>query len=154
MRSRDPEGQIGVFKRYSQVPPRYRLDQHESVFDGRDVWAEFLAADDRREHVRTNDQAALRRVEAEWKGHMAERGRHHALATPADVNEWVVSSLDQRALSTTQHPYWAYIEGLYSWMLDRTDYPHLYHPVIMAAVEYEPARRVWDQRISHRDRTQ
>lgn len=153
-RSREPEGQLGVFKRLADVPGRYRLSNHQATFEGRDVWAEFLAADDRRAYVRTTDQQAIDRVRREWTEFMADRPRHYALATPADVNEWVKSSLDRRALATTQHPYWAYIEGLYTWLQERTDYPHLYHPVRMAAVEYDEARQVWDYRCSHRDRGQ
>lgn len=151
-RSRAPEGQIGVFKQYAEVPQKYRLEKFTKEFENRDAWSEFVSAGDRREYMRTSDDSAIQRVEREWKQHMEPHRGHHALATPGDVNEWVRSSLKKRALATTQHPYWAYIEGFHSWMQKRTDYPHLYHPVRMAAVGYSEAREVWEYRCSHRER--
>lgn len=153
MKSDDPAEHVGVYKRYVDVPPHHRLSNHEARYTDRDVWAEFVAAEDRRKWMRTNDTAAIERVERTWKSHMDQRGTHHALATPADVNDFVETSLLTRALATTQHPYFSYVEGFYTWMQSRTDYPHVYHPVRMAAVEYPESREVWDYRMSHRART-
>lgn len=154
MRGTEPEQHVGVYKRLDDVPPHHLLSNHEEAWADRDVWAEFIAAADRTAWVRTKDTAAIERVEREWKAHCERAGVHHALATPEVVNDWAETSLLLRALATTQHPYWAYIEGFYSWLQSRTDYPHLYHPVRMAAIAYPESRKVWDYRISHRERHQ
>lgn len=152
MKSDDPSTHVGVYKRYEDVPGHYRLDQYARQYDGRDVWAEFIAADDRSAWLRTTNTVAIERVEREWKAHCEQAGVHHALATPEVVNDWAASSLASRSVTTTQHPYWSYIEGFYSWLQSRTDYPHVYHPVRMAAIAYPEAREVWDYRMSHRAR--
>lgn len=41
-KSPDPADRMGVYKRLTDVPARYRLSQFAGEYDGRDVWEEFL----------------------------------------------------------------------------------------------------------------
>ena len=152
-KSADPADRVGVYKQFADVPARYRLQQHAAAYADRDVWAEFMAVQreqydsDRFEQVSAN-------AAADWKDHMTERGRHHALATPDDVEAWCAELLDRLALRTAYNKYWIRIEQFYDWMLWHTDHPHLYHPPRMAAVEYSDgsAGNIWAKKISHNRR--
>ncbi|MFC6837227.1 hypothetical protein [Halomarina ordinaria] len=79
---------------------------------------------------------------------MAARDRHHALATPADVNTWCEDLLEGRSAKTVYREYWVRVEHFYSWLQSHTDYPHVYHPPLMAVVECDASRRIWDAKLS------
>lgn len=104
-KSLDPTDRLGVYKRLSDVPDRYRLSNHAAAYEGRDVWHEFCTeyeyaqADDNR-YEEEVDRAGDR-----WQGFTAERGRHHALATPDDVEAWCVDLLSNRSTRRT-YDYW------------------------------------------------
>jgi hypothetical protein len=144
----DPRDYMGVYKTLDDVPDRYRFHQHAAAYDGHDVFQEFL--DERLFEGITSDTARreIRRTERRWKSHMDERGRHHALATPDDVEAWFADLLDRFAKTTLQKAYFRTLEGFFTWLQNHTDHPHVYHPVWMAsAVPDTATRELWDYKI-------
>lgn len=148
--SANPNDRMGVYKTLADVPERYRLRQHQAAFDGRDVWAEYTTQSyfqqypDASESVRESVERAGRY----WKEYMADRGRHHALATPEDVGVWSTRLLDRVTVNTAYNEYWIRIEGMYSWLQSHTEYPHVYHPFWIAVTEYDSARKIWNHKLS------
>lgn len=149
-KSPDPRDRMGVFKRLDDVPERYRLHHHAAAYDGRDVWSEFLSEYlfPRFNSGRFKEDA--RRAGRYWKEHMADRDRHHALATPADVETWMADLLDRLKLKTAYNSYWVRIERFYWWLQWRTDHPHNYHPVLMAAANGEASEEIWEEKMARR----
>lgn len=149
----DPRGRMGIYKSLADVPDRYRLKFRGDAYANRDVWAEFLDA--QTEHYDSPTfLKKSRRAGAYWMAHMEEQGRHHALATPDDVETFVDSLLEDRAVSTVYHPYWTRLEAFYDWLQWHPAHPHRYHPVLMAAADGEAAGRVWQFKLTrNRNRT-
>lgn len=133
---------MGVFKRLEDVPDSYRFERFAEQYEGQDVWGDYL---DSLPSTYDSDHyhASLRKAGHSWKAHMADRGRHHALGTPEDVETWCVHLAKTRTLGTVNKEYFVRVEGLYDWLQYHTDHPHCYQPVLMAAAEYETARMVW-----------
>lgn len=134
-KSTDPRDYMGIYKRLPDVPDRYRLSQYAAAYDGRNVWAEYLEASlfDRLQSDRSRQDA--RRVGCQWRDHTSARGRHHALATPGDVETWFADLLDRLALETVYSHRYVWLEGFFSWLQSHTEHPHVYHPVWMAAAD-------------------
>ena len=150
----DPEGRMGVYKRLADVPDRYRLHHHADAYEGLEVWAEFMSYE-REEYgydsYRYEQNSAT--CEHRWKEHMADRGRHHALAQPADVETFMSGLLDRMKVETAYQTYWSRLEAFYDWLQWHTEHPHHYHPVLMAAAESEyAALLVWEEKIGKNDK--
>ncbi|WP_222919107.1 hypothetical protein [Natrinema sp. SYSU A 869] len=145
----DPRNRIGVYKRLADVPDRYRLENQAAEYEGRDVWSEFIEYE--RETVGYDSDRYIQnseRCERYWKEHMEDRGRHHALATPTDVETFISGLLDRMESRTAYQPYWVRLESFYDHLQWRVDHPHRYHPVVMAAtVPESAARRVWEEKL-------
>lgn len=116
------------------VPDRYRLYHHAAAYDGRDVLAEFIAPGDERLDLSDWFFEKSATTERSWKAHMADRRRHHALATPDDVETSTVELLEDRKVKTVCRDYWARVEQFYRWLQAPTEHPHVYPPVLMAAL--------------------
>jgi site-specific recombinase XerD len=138
---------MGIYKRLADVPDGRRLNQYAAAYDGRDVWDEFLTMYlfDRFDSERFKEDA--RRAGRRWESHMDSRGRHHALATPADVDAWCEHLLDTLAIKTAYNQYWVQIERFYSWLQQQRAHPHTYQPVLMAAANGEHASDLWSEKI-------
>lgn len=132
MKTDDPRDRMGVYKRLSDVPPERRLERFAGSYQGRDTWKEAVDNWD----LSTNQRERFELAEQRWKDHMAERGRHHALATPECCETWAQSMLEEYALSTVKRKYWSAIRRFYFWLQWQADHPHLYQPPLMAVVEY------------------
>lgn len=145
-KSPDPAGNMGVYKRLSDVPDRYRLQNFSAAYEGRDVWGEYVS--DRYPNPSENQQTLLRRFKRRWTSLMDDQGRHHALATPEDVEAFSSDLVENNTLSTAYSNYWQRLEVFYTWLQSHTDHPHVYHPVLMAAAEYPNASAIWDYRIA------
>lgn len=133
---------MGVYQRLDEVPDRYRLYHHADAYENRDIFQEFL---DEEVMSRLNSEwtiQAAKRQGRRWKEFMANRERHHALATPQDLEDYARDLLDTNALKTAFR-YWKRVESFYRWLMWRTDYPHLYNPALMAAAEQNHARKIW-----------
>jgi len=138
---------MGVYKHLDDVPEKHRLSQYSAVYDGRDVWAEYVAdeiPDDRGARYMDDTE----RVERRWKSHMNSRDRHHALARPADVEQWCQWLCEQFSIGHAYDPYWCRVEAFYDYLLWHTDYPHIYHPFLMAATAYPAAGTIWDEKTA------
>jgi hypothetical protein len=140
-KSEDPLGRLGVYKSIEDVPDRYRLRVHESKYAGRDVWQEY------RESELSGAAETVRRetdlVERSWKKHMEDQGRHHALATPSDVETWIPKLLERMQLVRAYNPYWVRLEEFYDYLMWHKDHPHVYHPPRMAAGLDGSANEIW-----------
>ena len=148
--SPNPKDRMGVFKSLDGVPDRYRLGNYSNTFEGCDVWQEyldeylFLVYPDATDYFYETAVRAGRR----WKEQMDERGRHHALARPEDVGVYFEGLLDELAINTVYNQYWIRLEDFYSWLQTHTDYPHIYHPVLMAVIQNDAAREIWCRKLS------
>lgn len=145
----DPRRRMGVYKSLAEVPDRYRLKHHADAYEGRDVWGEFMD-----EHPRYSANKKTKRVGRYWTAHMEERGRHHALATPADVETFITDLLEDRTPMTVYSPYWSQVESFYDWLQWHTDHPHHYHPILMATIEGEASAQMWEMSMSRNRRRQ
>lgn len=148
IKTRDPDGRMGVYKRLEDVPDRHRLYHHASAYDGRDVWEEYLTTHLFPDRDPADVPRNKRRFGERWKDHMAARGRHDALATPDDVATWSAALNERYAPITAKH-YWTTIERFYWWLMDRADHPHLYQPFLMAAATDEETQRIWQTKIDN-----
>lgn len=148
--SPDPERRMGVYKTLADVPSRYRLESYAAEYEGRDVWAEFLELDllNRGESERFRE--SVERAGRRWKAHMADRERHHALATPSDVDSWASVLLEKMQYKTAYNNYWTRIEAFYSWLQSHTEHPHTYHPPLMAAAGDGAASELWEEKMRRR----
>lgn len=153
-KSRDPCDRMGVFKRLADVPAHLRLENYADDYAGHNVWDEFLSEHLFEQFDSDRFKEDARRAGRYWKEHMADRGRHHALATPADVETWMADLTDRLKLKTAYNSYWVRIERFYRWLQWHTEHPHTYHPVLMAAAHGTAAGQVWDEKISRRGGTQ
>lgn len=140
---------MGVFKRLSDVPERYRFRQYKREFKDRDVWQEYEA--EHLDRFGSNEyRRTFRKVSRTWKSHMDKRKRHHALAKPSDVDSWCEKLAEGRLLETVYHEYWVRIEEFYSWLQFHVDYPHLYNPALMAASRHDTAMAIWAMKYSRK----
>ena len=145
-KSPDPTDRMGIYKRLSAVPDCDRLRRYNDRYADCDTWGAFVEAQDNAFDSKYYE-ATIRKTERTWKAHMAERGRHHALAQPVDVETWCQSLASTRTLSTVYAEYWVRLEQFYHWLQWRTDHPHRYQPVLMAAATCETAGGVWAEKV-------
>lgn len=145
--STDPIDRMGVYKRLSEVPSHYRLDQHANTYAGRDVWEEYLSSYLFKRHNSERFKEDARRAGQYWREHVKGRGRHHALATPVDVETWCAGLLGRMGHKTAYNSYWVKLERFYRWLLTHTDHPHVYSPFLMAAADGGAAGEVWEEKI-------
>jgi len=135
-RTEPPYDRLGVFKELSDVPDRRRFHRYASVYEGRDTWSDY------RTTVELGDRMSEEwdRFARRWKDHMEDRGRHHALATPDDVEAWS-TELAGRFSIDRAYQHWNVIEGFYEWLKCHTNHRHTYNPFHMAAAVPESSAR-------------
>lgn len=144
--STEPTARMGVYTRLTDVPAQYRLTQFEADYAGRDTWHAYVDARPASfdsEHYRNT----LTKAGRSWKTHMTDRGRHHALATPADVAAWVDALVATRTHWTVYKEYWVRLEEFYTWLQSHPAHPHVYHPPLMAVVAGGTPERLWRQKF-------
>jgi len=140
---RSPRDRLGVYKRLEEVPSGRRFHQFASGYAGKDTWAGYRATVELSDHMSEEWGRFVRR----WKNHMDDRGRHHALARPDDVESWSVSLLEQFSTDRA-YQHWNVIEGFYSWLMHHTEHPHTYNPFHMAAAaDGSSARKIWNRKM-------
>jgi len=144
----DPESRLGVYKTLSEVPDRYRLNTHSSAYEGRDVWSEYILEEFNQDEISEWRDYVLSKAGEDWKDHMSELGRHHALAKPEDIEKWCKRRLETASLRTVYEHYWVQIEQLYSWLAYHDQHPHVYNPALMAAANFPASRDVWRLKIT------
>jgi len=144
-RSNDPHRRIGVFKTLDQVPDHHLLANHTPVYEGRDVWDEYIQAKLAHRSERVRREA--KRVEESWKNHIERRGRHHALAQPVDVESWFSTLIEDMGLRRAYNPYWTRLEEFYDYLVWNINHPHVYHPPRMAAGQGGVVSDIWETKI-------
>jgi hypothetical protein len=137
---------MGVFKHLSDVPERYRLHRYATDYEGRDVWTEFCETHQYAQGSSERYQEAVDRTGEHWQAHMKQRERHHALATPEDVETWCRTLVDGKALSTAYN-YWVHVRQFYAWLQWHTEHPHVYDPVLIAVTTGSAAGQIWEQKL-------
>lgn len=141
-RPTEPGMLLGVYRSLGDVPDRHLLDNHATAYEGRDVWGEWAA-----EHVLPDcgsecSVEEVRRHERRWKDHARGRGRHHALAGPADVDAYCAGPLAPLS-GRVAAAYFRRLAAFYDHLLGSTSHPHVYSPVLMAAAGGGPAATMW-----------
>ena len=139
---------MGVYKRLEDVPQSDRLATYAEAYEGRDTWHTFLDEYLFERYNSDRFKEDARRAGRYWKAHMETCGRHHALATPEDVETWMAALLDRVQVKTAYNSYWVRVERFYWWLQWHTDHPHVYHPPLIAAAAGGAAGTVWEEKIS------
>lgn len=142
-----PDGRLGVFKQLSDVPESRRLYQHANSYEGNDIWEAY------REQYNLSDRMSSEweLFASRWKEHVEERGRHHALARPEDVEAWSDELLSRVSVNRA-YQHWNVIEGFYEYLKWQTEHPHTYNPFHMAATDVESSTRtIWNYKMEKRN---
>lgn len=142
-KSPDPDDRMGKLNRMDKVRSRRRLHQLTDAYEGRDIWQEFCEKHQYEQGSYEGYEEDVDRVGNHWKDHMADRERHHALALPDDVEAWSAELLAEKSMRGA-HDYWLRVREFYDWLQWQTEYPHLYHPVLMAAAVGDAAEELWE----------
>jgi len=145
---------MGVYKRLEDVPTERRFEQFHDEYEGEDTYETFLTEYLFEKYNSDRTKEKYRLAGRRWKDHVEKRGRHHALAHPVDVDSWMADLLDQVSLNTAYNVYWVKIERFYRWLQNHPDHPHLYHPVLMAAANFEHPGTVWEEKIARGKETE
>ena len=98
--SSDPRDRMGIYKQLCDVPSEKRLKTYEDQYVGEQTYTQFLQTF---YLERFNTKRSVEKVELagrRWREHMEARGRHHALAMPSDVEEWMKVLLEKVSLNT------------------------------------------------------
>ena len=138
---------IGVYKQLDDVPPERRLEKFQNQYEGRGAYETFLTESLFETYDSDRTKEKYRLAGRRWKEHVEARGRHHALARPVDVETWIGDLLDRVSLNTAYNIYWVKLERFYEWLQRHPEHPHCYHPVLMAAANFEHAGIVWEEKI-------
>jgi hypothetical protein len=150
---------MGVYKRLDGVPSKYRLRNHEAAYADRDVWDDYF----QEKTERFDTKATRDRYEKAGRylrNFMREEGRHHALADPEHIEDYLTGLRDgdvgrrnqPRKLQTVYFEYFQPLEEFYTWLQWHADHPHVYHPVSMAVVARGYARELWDRKLEQNDK--
>jgi len=144
-KSLDPVDRMGVYKSLSEVPDRYRLANHSAAYEGRDVWQEFCKEYEYAQGDHERYEEEVDRAGDCWREFVDDRGRHHALATPDDVEAWLVDlRRDGNTSLRRLHDYWLRVNRFYDWLKWHTEHPHVYNPLLMAAAGGGLTGEVWE----------
>jgi hypothetical protein len=146
-----PEQFAGPFQTYDNIPARYRLKTYASEYRTKNTWEQYcndvLLGDSPSNHMRKT----ARKAGQSWSDHMGSCGRHHALATPTDVNTWCKNLLSgNRNRRTCYEQYYIRIYHFYDYLKESFRHPHLYNPLLLAAIEYDTTRHLWMYRVDNR----
>ena len=147
-----PETHAGIFQQYEDIPARYRLETYVHQYQDDDTLDRYLdqAYFKNKSEVSDSMRRRVQRFRDSWMDHMAERDRHHALATPEDVDTWCQTLLERCTARTSYRTYYYRIYNFYEHLKTSYRHPHLYNPLLLAAIEYEPTYEIWSHRVKER----
>lgn len=151
-RGSTPEEYAGAIQHFDEIPERYRLDTYAGQYRGENTWERYVDEVLLEEKDSEQVRQTIRLGGGSWLEHMAERPRHHALASPEDVNAWCEKLLDERSRHTSYEYYFVRIYHFYDYLKQSCEHPHLYNPLLLAAIDYDAPRHVWMHRIERRRR--
>lgn len=145
----DPAVRAGAYTSIEDVPDHQRLKVYAADFEGRDCWHEFVTTEGLlRDGMPRHQRRYIERAGRRWKTFIERRGRHHALCTPADADAYAHHIQAEYPVNVdTASEYWATIERFYRWMFRHADYPHRYHPFLMAAANHDASNELWHQAL-------
>lgn len=130
-----------AYSLFDCLPEERQLCNYEDQFAGRDVWKEYVN-DQYSEEIGDRRKRQLETVERKWKQFCEKKGCHHALASPAIINDWCEVLLDGRKPITVSRGYLRYVNKFYRYLMWNEDYPHTYNPVQFAVNEFETVAQV------------
>lgn len=145
MISSNPHHRLGVYKTLEDVPPHNRLRNYSEAFEDRDLWGEYVEQELHSAADSVKYETSI--VKKSWKSHMETRGRQPAFARPADVESWVTELLEEIGSKRAYNPYWVRIEDFFSYLMWHTQFPHVYHPPLMAANADGAIAQIWELKI-------
>lgn len=146
-----PEQFAGPFQEYSQIPHRYRLETYTGQYRDRDTWDRYRDDVLFEKYDSTHMRTVARKAGKSWLKHMQRRSRHHALATPQGAEIWCQQLLNgDRTRRTCYEQYYVRIYQFYDHLKESCRHPHLYNPLLLAAIEYDAARSIWMYRVDTR----
>lgn len=145
-----PSEFAGPLQYLDEIPDRYRLDTYTGQYRGEDTWQTYVEEVLLEENDSDRIRQTARLGGQSWLEHMASRRRHHALATPEDVNTWCDKLLEDKARQTCYEYYFLRVYDFYEYLKHSYRHPHLYNPFLLAAIDYEATRHIWMFRIDRR----
>lgn len=152
IRGTTPEEYAGALQHVEEIPPRYRLETHASQYQDENVWEQYVHDVSLEEHDSERMRRAWRLAGDSWLSHMRDRERHHALARPIDANVWCEYLIADKARRTAYDYYFLRVYEFYDYLKFSSEYPHLYNPLLLAAVRHDAARHIWMHRVDDRTR--
>lgn len=152
IRGTTPEQYAGALQHFETIPPRYQLETYASQYCDENVWEQYVHEVALEEHDSERMRRALRLAGESWLEHIHDRGRHHALAKPTDANSWCKQLAEEKARRTCYDYYFIRIYDFYDYLKFSSQHPHLYNPLLLAAVRYDSARHIWMHRVDERSR--
>jgi len=84
-KSQDPRDRLGAYDCLENVPSHHRLIQYHDELRARDVWQEFCEEHEYQCGSSEHFRSKVDRIGEAWCEYMADRPRHHALATPGVI---------------------------------------------------------------------
>ncbi|QLH79830.1 hypothetical protein HZS55_22145 [Halosimplex rubrum] len=145
-----PTARLGIYKQLDAVPESLRLGSYADRYDGTDIWSTW-ADQATATHTSQRYTTHVDRTARTWKQHMADRGRHHALARPLDIETWAETILDRCQPLSAYQIYFTKLEAFYEWLRYHPDHVHCYNPVLMAAAQHDAVATIWAAKIARRE---
>lgn len=146
-----PEQFAGPFQDYDQIPTRYQLGTYSSIYRGKEIWEDYKENVLFEEHDSEYIRKTARIAGNSWLDHFEQRSKHHALATPTDVEMWCQKLRNgNRARRTCYEHYFIRIYNFYKYLKQSRRHPHLYNPLLLAAIEFDTTREIWMYRVNSR----
>jgi hypothetical protein len=147
-----PEAHAGIFHQYDEIPARYRLETYAQQYHDDDTLDRYLEEHyfEKKSAVSDAMRRRTKRFRDSWIDHMNDRDQHHALATPHDVDLWCRSHLERCTAGTSYRTYFYRIYNFYEYLKTSYRHPHLYNPLLLAAIEYESTYEIWSHRVKER----
>lgn len=146
----EAKAHLGVFKRTSEVPARYRLSNFERQLDADEVWIEFI--DSRNRSWSENTEYKYWSPWEKWCSFAKEeRGIHPLTPAAEDLEAWFGVVITESSTIQTAHDlHFRVLQNLFEWLTEHTEYPHRYNPVMQAVLIEEAAATLWTERLSRR----
>lgn len=153
-----PEDWVGIYKTIDDVPVDYRLDgtadEDELARREDDAFEAFLSTLE--DVSESHKDRRYRKGYRDFRDFVQDRGRHPTVATPDDVEAFVTAArngefsgpgYDRIKSVTVVMVYLRPVLRAYDWFVSRVDYPHIYNPVTMAALEDGATRDAWIAKV-------
>ena len=152
IRGKTPEEYAGALQHVEEIPHRYRLETYGPQYQDENVWEQYVQDIALEEHDSERMRRTWRLAGESWLTYMEGCERHHALARPSDTNRWCENLLDDKARRTAYDYYFLRVYEFYNHLKFSSQHPHLYNPLLLAAVRYDAARHIWMHRVDERQR--